>query len=400
MRLLIASGLSPMLFLIFYDVVFIYRPLFFVQDGMPTEFVLYMIFVDVLALIMFFWGCLYFKRHSLNGVGESVLKASKYRINWRGHAFILFLTMLIFFYLIFKVFGNFDISNVYLKNHEFYSQAKVGTSWLFFFLYAFVLVVLYEAYLNGFTGYTIFVALALILINAATGGRGHVITYFFLFLIIYAVVWPGKKVFLMGVVVVVLIVSSFAYNTLFRSGASNVSSYMESSSSVADMNQANAISAAIDYWYSEGACYTCFIEDSYNLFIPRRFFPDKPISNAETRAVYPEVAERGTTQTFGIYGGTLINTGLLALMLIPMFYMLYSYSYVKALYAKKRNYLNFILIYCGVNAVQFVRGGVLDARLIRLLITLLLSYVLYRGVLYLFGVRRKVHAPKKVCSDA
>ena len=248
-------------------------------------------------------------------------------------------------------------------------------------------VALYDNYLNGFTKYTMFITLALILINVATGGRGHIITFLFLLIIIYAVVWRGKKVLFMGGLIAILIVSSFAYNTLFRSGASDISEYMESVSSIADMNQANAIRDAIDYWYREGACYTCFIEDLSNFFVPRYFYPDKPISNAETRAVYPEVAAMGTTQTFGIYGGTFINIGLLTIIFVPAFYFFYSYAYIRSLYATQKSYLNFFLIYCGVNAVQFVRGGVLDARLVRLFITFLLAYLLYRFVLALFRKR-------------
>jgi len=49
--------------------------------------------------------------------------------------------------------------------------------------------------------------------------------------------------------------------------------------------------------------------------------------------------------------------------------------------------LNYILIYCGVDAVQFVRGGLFDIRLIRLIVTLLLAYFIYRFALIIFVKR-------------
>ena len=319
--------LSPISFLVVYDIVFIYRPLVINEAALPVEFVIFMITMDLMMLFFLRWLYFYSKTLTLHdGVGMKNLSSSNYlRISWQGYTFLLIVTASIFLYLVFKVFGNLELSNLYLNNQIFYSQSKIGSSWLFFFLYAAVFVVLYDNYLNGFTKYSMFISLILIQINAATGGRGHVITYLLLFLMIYLFIWRGKKVLLVGGMVVILIFSSFAYNTLFRSGSSDISEYLESSSSLADMNQAHAISDAIDYWKSEGACYTCFIEDVANLFVPRNFFPDKPISNAETRAVYPKVAARGTTQTFGIYGGSFINIGLLTYLFVPVFYFLYAF---------------------------------------------------------------------------
>ncbi len=379
------------MFLLAYDVVFIHIPLFKGESTLPEEFVFFIISIDFMMLVMFVWLYRYSSRSLANAcVLESHLSPSGLTIGWQGYMFLLVATIAIFLYLVFKVFGVLDISQVYLSNHTFYSQSKIGTSWLFYFLYAMVFVALYDSYLHGFTKFSMFIILLLILINAATGGRGHVITYLLLFFMIYTVVWDGKKIFFIGGLITVLIISSFAYNTLFRSGSTNVNEYLETSSSEADMNQAFAINDAIDYWYREGACYTCVIQDLSNLLLPRSIYPDKPISNAETREVYPEVAARGTTQTFGIYGGSILNIGLLSLLFVPVFYFLYVYFFAKALFNRKKSYLNFFLIYCGVNAVQFVRGGVLDARLIRLFITFLLAYFLYKLVLALFSKTRRI----------
>ncbi len=391
MRVWLSVLLSPIAFLVFYDVVFSYFPLARGDGELPVEYVFFMVFVDLVMLSVLMRLYQFSKgRAAHNYISTKFLPARALVINWQGYIFLLISAISLFFFLVFNVFDSLDVSNIYKYNQLFYSQSKVGTSWVFFFLYAFVFVALYDVYLSGFSIFKIICVLALILINAATGGRGNVITYLFLFIVIYGVVWRGKNILFMGVAVLLFIASTFLYNTLYRSGNDNLSGYLESKSSVADLNQVYAIGDSIDYWSENGACYTCVFEDLSNFFVPRYFYPDKPISNAETRHVYPEVAATGTTQTFGIYGGSIINLGFFSFLFIPIFYLFYTYGYFYALYSTKKTYLKFFLIYCGVNAVQFVRGGVIDARLFRLFATFFLAYLIYRFLLVLFGKRVRV----------
>lgn len=378
--------LSPIVFLVFYDVVFCYIPLAKGEGSLPVEFVFFMVFVDlVMVLALLFFYKFSKSQPAIHECGLIYNQSTNNRaINWQGHAFLLIASSSLLLFLVYNVFGNFDVSNIYKYNQKFYSESKVGTSWVFFFLYSFVFVALYDIYLNGCSKFKVACILILILINAATGGRGHVITYLFLFIIIYGVVWQGRHIIFMGGMVLLLIASTFLYNTLSRSGADGLSGYFGSKSRVVDMNQVYAIDDSIDYWLKHGTCYTCFIDDLSYFFIPRYFSPNKPISNAETREVYPEVAATGSTYTFGIYGSSLINLGSFSFFFIPVFYFFYARCFFSALYSKNKSYLNFFLIYCGVNSVQFVRGGVFDIRLVRLLVTFILAYFIYRLILILF----------------
>lgn len=395
MNIWLSVLLSPITFLIFYDVVFSYLPLARGNGTLPAEYIFFMVFMDLVMVFVLLWLYQFSKRRTIHGYSSTrFLCLNSLMINWQGYLFLLISAISLFFFLVFNVFESLDVTNVYKNNQTFYSQSKVGTSWVFFFLYAFVFVALYDIYLTGYSKFKIFCVLVLILINAATGGRGNVITYLFLFILIYGVIWRGRNILFMGGGVLILIASTFLYNTLYRSGADNLSEYLDSKSSVADLNQVYAIGDSIEYWYENGACYTCFTEDLSYFFVPRYFNPDKPISNAETRRVYPEVAEIGSTYTFGIYGSSLINLGVFSFIFIPIFYFFYAYGYFSALYSKKKTFLNFFLIYCGVNAVQFVRGGFFDVRLIRLFVTFLLAYLIYKFVLILFG--RRVHKGREV----
>ena len=95
----------------------------------------------------------------------------------------------------------------------------------------------------------------------------------------------------------------------------------------------------------------------------------------------------GTTQTYGIYGSSFINIGLLSIFFVPLFYYLYSYIFIRSVYSKNKNFISFSMIYAGLNAVQFVRGGIFDVRLVRLTVTLLIAYFMYHMIVALFGKR-------------
>lgn len=387
MNLILSLALSPIAFLVFYDVFFTYVPLFKGDGELPFEFIFFMVLIDIfmIGVLIWFYSIIRNRARKLNRkrVWNSV------EINNLGYVLIVSVAVLLFYFLVYRVFGEFDLRNVYLNNQRFYSQSKVGTSWVFFFLYSFVFVLLYDVYKNGFTNFKMISILLLILINAATGGRGNVITYLFLFILIYGVTWRGKNLIVMGGGVLILIASTFAYNTLSRSSSVDVVEYLESNSSTADLNQVYAISDSLNHWLDNGACYNCFFEDLTFFFLPRYIYPNKPISNAETRLVYPEVAERGSSYTFGIYGSTLINLGAVTFIFIPVFYFLYAYSFFNSLYSDRKTFIKFFFIYCGVNAVQFVRGGVFDVRLIRLFVTFILAYLIYRFVICFFAKARR-----------
>lgn len=374
MSIWLSALLSPPLFLIFYDIVFSYVPLILGGGQLPAEFVVYMIAVNFFLLFSLIWFLPFAKRRMCTTVN---VDSSARGLNGVSYVVLLVASGLFFLILVDHVFQSFNILNVYYNNQTFYTLSRRGGSWVFFFLNAFVFIVLYDLYRYGFSKFKILCFLGLVVINAAAGSRGNIITYLLCFILIYGVVWKGKRIFFTGLLAAGFILMTFFYNTLSRSGSGDIVDYLESKASSIDFNQASAINDSLEYWGNEGACYTCFAEDLSVFFIPRHFYPDKPMSNAETRLVYPSVAANGSTWTFGIYGSSIINIGVLAFAFVPIFYFFYSYLYFAALTSASKSFFNFSMIYFGANAIQFVRGGVIDVRLIRLLVTLLLVYALY-----------------------
>lgn len=385
MNILLSVLLSPIVFLIIYDVVFSYVPWLLGRAQLPVEFVFFMVAMNVFLFFSLAWF-LPFVRNRL----RADLYFDSRRRGLDGFAYIALLiaSALFFLILVNHVFQSFNILNVYYNNQMFYTFSRRGMSWVFFFLNAFAFVMLYDFYLHGFTKLKVISFLILIVINSAGGSRGNIITYFLCFILIYGVVWRGRRVLLLGLFIACFILATFLYNTLLRSGSDSIVDYIESRSISMDFDQASATNDAIEYWSEQGGCYTCFAEDLSNFFIPRYFYPDKPMSNAETRLVYPDVATTGSTWTFGIYGSSVINIGVLAFAFVPIFYFFYSYLYFAALTSARKSFFNFSMIYFGANAIQFVRGGVIDVRLIRLLVTLALAYFLYIVLRYSFSLHR------------
>lgn len=366
--------LSPIIFLLFYDVIFSYIPLIAGDAELPLEFVVYMVSVNIFCLLLLLYFVPYLRRRTRGSVNPVVdargLSSASYLV-------LLVASILFFLILVNYVFQSFNVLNVYYNNQMFYTFSRRGGSWVYFFLNAFVFMILYDFYLHGFSKFKVLCFLGLVIVNAAAGSRGNIITYLLCFTLIYGVVWRGRRVFFIGLLAAGFVLMTFFYNTLSRSGSGDIFEYLESKASSIDFNQASAINDSLNYWDSEGGCYTCFIEDLSGFFIPRYFYPDKPMSNAETRLIYPNVAETGSTWTFGIYGSSIINMGVLAFLFVPFFYLGYSYFYFAALTSARKSFLKFSFIYFGANAIQFVRGGVLDVRLVRLLVTLFLVYFLY-----------------------
>lgn len=367
--------LSPPVFLIFYDITFTFIPLSQGDGYLPPVMIAYMATLDFCFFLLLFW----FYRFILSRLNNStpLLNEPQNGLSNTVYLFLLVASIYLFLFLVHHVFNSYNILNVLTQNQTFYTKSRRGGSWVYFFLNAFVFIALFDFYLKGFSKYKIFIFFCLVIVNAAAGSRGNIITYFFCFILIYGVVWQGKRLFSTGLFVVIFVLTTFIYNTLSRSGSTDVDEYRSSSASSADFNQAHAISDSLSYWDKEGGCYTCFAQDLSTFFIPRYFYPDKPMSNAETREVYPKVAAIGSTWTFGIYGGSIIGMGLFAFIFIPVFYLYYSYFYFKALTSRKKSFLKFSMIYLGANAVQFVRGGVVDIRMIRLMLTLILVYVIF-----------------------
>jgi len=374
LSILVLLSLSPPVFLIFYDIIFTFIPIYSGKGYLPSTLTAYMIALDV----CFFFSLLWFYHFVVKRMNHSPLVNDPNNgLSNIIYILLLLLSASLFLFLVHYVFKNFNILNVIYNNQTFYTNSRRGASWVYFFLNAFVFIVLFDFYLKGFSKFKIFMFFCIVIVNAAAGSRGNIITYFFCFILIYGVVWQGKRIISTGVFVVVFVLATFIYNTLSRSGSTDVAEYTSSSASSADFIQARAINDSLNYWDRKGGCYTCFAQDLSTFFIPRYFYPDKPMSNAETREVYPKVAQIGSTWTFGLYGSSIISMGLFAFIFIPTFYFYYSYFYFRALTSKKKSFSKFSMIYLGANAVQFVRGGVVDIRLVRLIITLFLVYVIY-----------------------
>ncbi|WP_420229169.1 hypothetical protein ACOBWA_09275 [Psychrobacter sp. ER1] len=193
----------------------------------------------------------------------------------------------------------------------------------------------------------------------------------FLFIVIDKVEIKIKWILISFILVSVLFIS----NAIMRAGG--IDEYRDGSATTLDFNNAFILDDSINY-LSTHHPKLFMLEDLYYMFIPRAISPDKPLSTAETRAVYPSVAFNGTNYTFGIYANALMNVGWLSYLIIPLMIMFLNYYYVLlSNRVTRKSITRFLLIFFVFYSIQIIRGGIFNTRIILVLLPILLAYCIY-----------------------
>lgn len=89
---------------------------------------------------------------------------------------------------------------------------------------------------------------------------------------------------------------------------------------------------------------------------------NKPLSTAETRLIYPDVAERGTNYTFGLYGNLYLNLGYIGLALAPFLVFVLNFLYFRVSLIGVRRSRDFLMLFLTFYTIQFARGGLINYR--------------------------------------
>lgn len=315
-------------------------------------FFLVLIF-DLVALIYVFIFSVFFKSHRFpcsHGVR---------RLPFLIYPVVFLSVVFWYFFLLYSVFGSVSPMNALNNYDHFYTKNSEGTAWVFLIFNALIFLLLYDVYRAGASSGRFFFIVSSLLVISLTGGRSTIIVqFFFLLYIIYVV--HGKKMNMM-VVLGVFLISSFVFvgNAIMRSGG--VGTYANSSAQL-DFDSSFILFDVASYVDADGPEYFVSLDDFYNFFIPRFLNPDKPISTAETRLIYPEVAARGTNYTFGYYGNMLLNLGYAGLFLFPFILLMYQYLYYSYSLKYRANAAGFIILFFCFYSIQFVRGGFINAR--------------------------------------
>lgn len=342
---------SPAFVWVLYDLVFNLRPMY--SNGETGLLFFLVLIFDLVALVYVFAFSVFIKLRPFP------CSYGVRRLPFLIYPFVFLSVVFWYFFLLHSVFGSVSPINALNNYDHFYTKNSEGTAWVFLIFNALIFLLLYDVYRAGATSGRIFFIVSSLLIISLTGGRSTIIVQFF-FLLYTVYVVHGKKMNLM-VVLGVFLISSFVFvgNAIMRSGG--VETYANSSAQL-DFDSSFILFDVASYVETDGPEYFVSLDDFYNFFIPRVLNPDKPISTAETRLIYPEVAARGTNYTFGYYGNMLLNLGYAGLFLFPFILLMYQYLYYSYSLRYRANAAGFVIIFFCFYSIQFVRGGFINSR--------------------------------------
>jgi len=147
-----------------------------------------------------------------------------------------------------------------------------------------------------------------------------------------------------------------------------------------DFDLSEVLSDSLRYVHQHGPSWFMFMTD-FQSFIPSAFWPNKPISTAETRLIYSERAYWGTSTTFGLYGNALLNLGVLGIVLVCATYFVFGFYYYR--YCKRSLPPMWMYFFHSALAFQtnWLRGGLFSVRLVELLVVMWAGVALAKGVL-------------------
>lgn len=375
MRKLLLLAFSPSAVILVFDTLFYYRPMLREGcSGICDGPIYYMLITDLVAfLCLFFSFFLIVEKNELNFNSRDWLIGRQLSIGW--YVFSLLMIVFLYGFLVYQVFGVLQPSLVFENYDEFYSMSGTGTAWVFLLFNIACFLLLYDLYMGSGGVLKVGVCLFLLMAIAATGGRS-IIVVLVLFIIFLHVVINNRVISLIVISSgVVLIIAVFFGNAVLRSGG--VDAYSDEATKL-DFDNAFILSDVKDYVDINGPAYFVSIDDFYYFFVPRLMVENKPLSTAETRLIYPDVAERGTNYTFGLYGNLYLNLGYPGLALAPVLIFILNFVYFRMSLSRVRSSTSFLMLFLTFYSIQFFRGGLINSRFLIFIFAILLASVIWK----------------------
>ena len=220
--------------------------------------------------------------------------------------------------LFYYILSSADVSILTLMTNKaefarFYSGSRRGGAWMLLLVNSLAFGQIYIFFKSKKNWHGLGCILFMVILSMQ-GGRGILMSYIMMLLMIK--MWhtgSGRAIpAMVSVAALVFVLASF-----LRTG--NLDEYVNSRSVFYDFNLAHVYEECRAYVDENGTEWGLFTSDVV-LYIPRAFWPDKPMSTAETLLIYPDVALSGTSYTFGLYGNSLLHMNHLGIVIICLFY--------------------------------------------------------------------------------
>ncbi|WP_460116804.1 hypothetical protein [Pseudomonas sp. S2_C03] len=312
---------------------------------------------------------------------------------------------------IYSVLGTLSPANILLEYHTYNFKATDGGAWMILAMYAALFLQLMDMYFGGVTKRNGVFLMLSILIVSFSGGRGILILFVLMFIVMLMYQRIGLVKFLMASGLAIASVgTSFFLITDMRAptdyaevasheapvpgGAANAGA--EAEAEAENMNEARVaptdsyedlnynaafisedVLLAIKNHDIEPRAYAA--EDALVAFVPRRLMPNKPISTAETRAIYPDVAKRGTNITFPLKANLLMHLGHWAFYADWIVVAICQTLMFIGISRRTRtpSISSFTLLFSGIAFTLIARGGIFNARLLVIVLCIFAGYVGY-----------------------
>lgn len=377
MRILLVFFMSPLFLTFLYDIVFYIPSLYLINYPYINDYYIYYFSIQI---ALYFILSLYFIKFMRFKYDNMSIEKHK-GMPLICYIFLLLTCVILILFLLFSVFQNFDITNLFSQNGYFYAKSKIGTAWVYF-VYQFILVLMiFDFYKSKYNRNKLLIIIFTIALLAMTGGRTTVISLFLLLLFIFSIV----NVTIIKKRYIVILISIFSIiffsNIILRGGEDNtLDNYFESNAVVLDFNNTYLINDTLKYIDNHDDYHFVSLIDFAYFFVPRALDPDKPISTAETRLLYSDMLSdgRSTNITFGLYGNLLINLGYLGIIIAPIFTFFMNYIYIKLCNRlplhKSRD---FILLYFFITYLIVLRGGIINSRVFASLLIVMVVIAFY-----------------------
>ncbi|SFX00264.1 MULTISPECIES: hypothetical protein [unclassified Pseudomonas] len=320
----------------------------------------------------------------------------------------------------YRVFGTLSPNYVVQNYHTYSFMVTNGGAWIVLAMYSALLLQLMNMYFSGVTLKNGTFLLLSLLIVSFSGGRGVLILFALMFIVMLMFQRVSLLKFLivailtaasMGVSYVIItslrapvapaVIGSVApseatsrIDEIFGRKADRVANPEAAKESVAvdptnsfeDLNYNAAfisedVLSAIRDEKIEPRAYA--LEDAMTLFIPRKLMPSKPISTAETRALYPHVAKRGTNITFPLKANVLMHLGSWAFYADWIVVLICQTLMILGVSRRTRapSIFGFAMLFCGIGFTLIARGGIFNARLLVIVLCVFAAYAGYRTLL-------------------
>lgn len=308
---------------------------------------------------------------------------------------------------IYRVLGTLQPAYV-LKEYQTYNfKATDGGAWMILAMYAALFLQLMDMYFSGVTRKNGVFLLVNILIVSFSGGRGILILFALMFIVLLMFQRVSLWKFLLASSLAIASVgTSFVLITDMRAPATHhkviphhgpkvpgvPTEETDPTDSYEDMNYNAAfisedVLAALQNHDIEPRAYA--LEDAMMTFVPRKLFPGKPISTAETRAIYPDVAKRGTNITFPLKANVLMHLGRSGFyfdwVVVALCQTLMVFGIARR--TSSPGLAGFAMLFCGLGFTLVARGGIFNARLLVIGACILSAYVGYKLLLRIQELR-------------